>query len=169
MFIMLDYTCKIQIKLVLILSSIFLTGCYTFTESTLPTHLKTININPVVDQTLNPAFAEDLTRGIINGFESSSSLRHVNQNPHCEIRTVLKSYTHEAYNTSGSDVTEYRIELVLEVVFYDRVKNKILFKEENIPGFGTYSILKGETESNGQSATIKNIVDIILSNTVSGW
>jgi len=156
-------------KVLLKLSMTLIMGCYTFTGSTLPLHLKTININPVIDQTLNPVFAENLTRGIIDGFESSSSLRYVNQNPHCELITILKTYSHEAYNTSGSDVTEYKIELVLEVVFHDRVKDKILFKEENIPGFGTYSILKGETESNGQSTTINNIVEVILSNTVSGW
>jgi len=156
-------------KLLLILSMALLLGCYTFTGSTLPLHLKTININPVVDNTLNPVFAENLTRGISDGFESSSSLRYVNQNPHCELITILKTYSHEAYNTSGSDVTEYRIDIVLEVVFHDRVKDKILFKEENMPGFGTYSILKGETESIGQTTTINNIVEIILSNTVSGW
>ncbi len=144
-------------------------GCYTFTGSTLPAHLKTIQVLPVEDNTLNPVFAEKMTQSLISGFESRSSLRAVNQNPHCELKTILKSYSHVPYNTSGSDVTSYRIDVKISVQFFDRVKNKMLFEEDNLPGFGTYSVTNGQTESEGQEATIASVVEIILNNTVSQW
>ncbi len=147
----------------------WLSGCYTFTGTTLPGHLKTIQVEPVVNQTLDPILAERLTRALIDGFQGRSALRAVNQNGHCLLVTTLKTYTHEIYNTSGQDVIDYRIDISASVRFVDVVKNKVLFEEENLPGFGTYSIRDNQTESTGQQAAIENLVDLILDNTISGW
>ncbi|MBF0430668.1 MAG: hypothetical protein HQK83_05285 [Fibrobacteria bacterium] len=146
-----------------------LCSCYTFTGTTLPSHLKTIRVDPVVNQTLDPILAEKLTQAIINGFQLKSNLRPVNDGGHCKLITTLKKYTHEVYNTSGSDVIDYRIDLVAHVQFVDLKKDKVLFEEENLPGFGVYSVEKGETEMQGQQAAIENLVSIILDNTISGW
>lgn len=144
-------------------------GCYTFSGTTLPGHLKTIQINPAINQTLDPALAERLTQAVIRGFENRSSLRAVNENGHCELKLVLSTYSHTPYNTSGSDVTDYRIDLSVAVQFYDHIKDKILFEEKSLPGFATYSIVKAQTELDGQKLAIDNIVELILDNTISGW
>jgi PBP1b-binding outer membrane lipoprotein LpoB len=77
---------------------LILGGCYTFTGTTLPPHLKTVQVDPVINQTLDPVLAEKLTQAIINGFQSRSTLRIVNENGHCRFTAVLKKYSHEVYN-----------------------------------------------------------------------
>ena len=148
---------------------LWLTGCYTFTGSTLPGHLKTIRVFPVEDKTLNPELAEQLTQALIDGFQGKSSLRIVADAGHSELMVKLKSYSHTAYNTSGASVLDYQINLGVEVQFYDKVKGKVLYQEQNLPGFATYSIQNGETETQGQRKAVEAVVNLILDNTVSGW
>ena len=155
--------------LIYTLLCLMLSGCYTFTGTTLPSHLKTIRVKQVINKTLDPLLAEKLTQSIIDGFQSKSTLRAVNEQGHCELFTVLKSYSHEPYNTSGLDVVDYQINMVVSVQFMDKVKDKLIFEEENLPGFGTYSISKGQTENDGQKMAMNNIVDLIIDNTISGW
>jgi hypothetical protein len=59
--------------------------------------------------------------------------------------------------------------MTVHAKFFDNVKNEMIFEEENLPGFGTYSVPRGETEADGQRNAIANIVDIIMDNTISGW
>jgi len=163
------YFCQMTNWAVYLLFGLILTGCYTFTGTTLPAHLKTIQVEPVINETEDPVLAEKLTQAIINGFQLKSSLRAVNENGHCQFTATLKNYSHEPYNTSGSKVTEYRIDMTVHVKFYDNVKNKMIFEEASLPGFGTYSVERNETETNGQQKAIESIVEIILDNTISGW
>ncbi|MFC1584699.1 LptE family protein [Fibrobacterota bacterium] len=163
------YSVYFTMLLLWITTTLLLTGCYTFTGTTLPSHLKTIHVEPVINQTLDPVLAEKLTKAIIDGFRSKSSLRAVNKNAHCQLTAILKSYSHDVHNTSGADVTEYRIDISVQVRFHDNVKNETIFEEENLPGFATYAVKKGETEASGQQLAIDNIVEIILDNTISGW
>jgi len=153
-----------------ITSSLFLwMGCYSFSGTTLPPHLRTIHIQPVVNKTLESALADKITRGLEEGFSSRSNLRKVNEGGDAELITVLTDYSHRPQSTSGATVTSYRVDLLLSVRFVDRVKGDTLFKDDHIPGFGQYAVDKGETEELGQKLAIESLVKVILDQTVSGW
>jgi hypothetical protein len=144
-------------------------GCYTFSGSTLPSHLRTVNVLPIDNKTLQPALAQDLRQAVIDGFNRSSSMRLVPSRGNCDLKLVLKSYDQKPFNISGNDITDYQINLVVGVEFIDNVKNEILFQEENLPGYATYSVTSGETETTGKERAVSALVETILDNTVSGW
>lgn len=160
-------------KQILMIATFFLalmfSGCYTFSGTTLPGHLKTIKINPVINQTLDPILAENLTQELVRGFQSRSSLRQVNTDGHSELTVTLTSFTRSPYTTSGAAVTAYQLNLVAAVKFYDHVKGQMIYEEPKLPGYAIFDINRGETESQGLSKAVSEMVNLILDKTVSGW
>lgn len=144
-------------------------SCYTFSGTTLPTHLKTIHILPVQNKTLDPILTEKLTQAVISGLQKRSNLRIVNEEGHAELSITLLSASRSPYNTSGSDVTAYQISMQAEVYFVDKVKADTLYSETKLPAYGVYRIDAGETETTGQQKAIDELVQLILDNTLAGW
>ena len=151
------------------LCAALLAGCYSFSGTTLPTHLRTIHIHPVANRTLEPDLAERVRRGLEEGFRLRSNLRRVNEGGDAELVCTLTDYSHRPQNTAGDRVTSYRVDMLVSVLFVDRVKGDTLYKDDRVPGFGQYSIEQGETEATGQRQALDNLVKVVLDNTVSAW
>src|SRR4051812_31832900 len=149
--------------------SLALVGCYSFSGTTLPAHLRIVHIEPVVNKTLESALADRITKGLEDGFQSRSNLRKVNEDGDAELICVLTDYSHRPQSTSGSTVTSYRVDVLMSVRFVDRVKGDTLYKDDRVPGYGQYQVDKGETEETGQRIAVESLVKVILDNTVSGW
>ena len=101
--------------------------------------------------------------------QKNSSLREVNSGGDCTLTSTLKKYLNEAHNTGGSDVTEYKVTIWVDVKFYDEKKEKVLFQDNNIPAYAIYSVTKGESENEGQKKAIAKMVETISENTIAGW
>jgi hypothetical protein len=144
-------------------------GCYSFSGTTLPNHLRTVRIDPVINKTLESALADQITAGLEEGFRSRSNLRKVNDGGDAELITVLTDYSHRPQATSGSTVTSYRVDILASVKFIDRVKGDTLYSDDRVPGYGTYQVDKGETEETGKRLAIESLVKVVLDNSVSGW
>jgi hypothetical protein len=144
-------------------------GCYSFSGSTLPGHLRTVQIRPVLNRTLEPDLPERVRRGLEDGFRLRSNLRRVNENGDAELHCTLTDYSHRALTTSGDVVTSYRVDMLAAIVFVDRVKGDTLYRDERVPGYGQYSIERGETEADGQRLALESLVKVVLDNTVSAW
>ncbi len=159
----------LQIFLAGFFSLLILIGCYSFSGTTLPQHLRTIHIAPVVNKTLESALADKITAGLEEGFRSRSNLRKVNENGDAELICELIAYSHRPQSTSGATVTSYRVDILAKVRFIDRVKSDTLYKDDQVPGFAQYAVDKGETEEFGQKLAVESLVKVVLDQTVSGW
>lgn len=149
--------------------ALILAGCYGFSGSTLPGHLRTIQIRPVLNRTLEPDLPDRVKRGLEDGFRLRSNLRRVNENGDAELQCTLTDYSHRALTTSGDVVTSYRVDMLASILFVDRVKGDTLYRDERVPGYGQYSIERGETEADGQRLALESLVKVVLDNTVSAW
>ena len=148
----------------------FFWGCYSFSGSTLPPHLNTVRIPPVENRTLQSSLADELTRELISGFRSRGNLTEVNEGGDAELLVTLTNYSHAPEVLGrGDDVSTFRVNIWVNVRFYDNEKDKVLFEENRIPGYGAYTIARGETEETGQRRAVENLVQVILDKTVSGW
>jgi hypothetical protein len=156
-----------RIALIGILAALW--GCYSFSGTTLPPHLRTLHIQPVGNKTLEPDLPERVRRGLEEGFRLRSNLRRVNEGGDAELTCTLTDYSHRPQTTSGDRVTSYRVDMMVSVLFVDRVKGDTLYRDDRVPGFGQYSIDKGETEATGQRLALDNLVKVVLDNTVSAW
>lgn len=167
---------KLRVKSILILflmaslGGVF--GCYSFTASTLPSHIKTVQIHEVDNKTLDPVLGNTLKDSVEKMFrKNAGGVRLVNSGADADFELTLLSYTNKPENyTSSSEVETYRVTMKVNVRFYDNVKEKMIYKGENLSADGTYDVLQNETEDrHGQSRAIAKLQDLIIANALAKW
>lgn len=155
-----------------LLAAALLAGCYSFSQTVLPAHLRTVSIAPAQNLTYQASMGDKLTQGIQEMFRREApSLRQVNGQGQAEFSMTLKSYTNNphSYNSSGT-VDEYAVSIVVDVEFTDRVKEETIYKGTSLRGTGVYSMSKGESEElHGQTRALEEIEQLIVNNALSGW
>ena len=149
-----------------------LAGCYSFTASTLPSHIKTVKIHEVEDKTLDPVLANDIHTAVVEMFKKNAGgVRLVNENANADFEMTLLSYTNKPENyNSNSDVETYRVTIRVSVKFYDNVKDRIIYESKSLSADGTYDIQKNESEDrHGQARAIEKMQDLIIANALAKW
>jgi len=158
----------------LLLALLLLCGCgvYTFSGSTLPGYLKTVDIPLFGNQSLQADVAEELTNKLNQQILSSNLLRIVTSDGDASIEGRVMSYTNQPY-TYGAEgyrdvtVTQYAVSISVDVAFMDNKKNEPLYKGI-VTGEGIYD-LDGESEEIGRSRAIDEVIEQILQNSVQSW
>ena len=149
-----------------------LAGCYSFTASTLPSHIKTVQIHEVEDKTLDPVLANNIHTAVVDMFKKNAGgVRLVNENANADFEMTLLSYTNKPENyNSNSDVETYRVTIRVSVKFYDNVKDRIIYESKSLSADGTYDIQKNESEDrHGQARAIEKMQDLIIANALAKW
>ena len=144
-----------------------LSGCYSFTASTLPSHIKTVKIHEVEDKTLDPVLANNIREGVVEMFrKNAGGVRLVTG-----FEMTLLSYTNKPENyNSNSDVETYRVTIRVSVKFYDNVKDKVIYESKSLSAEGTYDVQANETEDrHGQARAIEKLQDLIITNALAKW
>ncbi|MBD3391558.1 MAG: hypothetical protein GF418_05900 [Chitinivibrionales bacterium] len=147
-------------------------GIYTFSGSTLPPHLKTVDIPLFGNQSLQADVAEDLTEEINKEVLSSNLLRVVADNGDATISGTVLNYRHHPYTYGAEDfrdvnVTQYAVTISVTIEFLDNKKDEPLYKG-TISGEGIYD-LDTETEETGRQRALQEIVEQVLQNSVQSW
>lgn len=158
--------------LVVCVASLFFVSCYSFTASTLPSHIKTVQIHEVDDKTLDPVLANNIHTAIVDMFKKNAGgVRLVNEEANADFEISLLSYTNKPENyNSNSDVETYRVTLRVSVKCYDNVKEKIIYESKSLSADGTYDVQKNETEDrHGQARAIEKLQDLIIANALAKW
>ncbi len=175
--------CKKNImKTVVVLSTYFLLlfiliisygcGVYTFNGSSLPSHLKTIDIPLFLNKSMEPNVADEITQELNKQVLSSNQLRIISKDGDATISGEVTQYENKPYTFSASevkqvDVDQYRVTINAEVEFYDNKKNNALYKG-TITGEGIYNF-KTEKEDIGKQRAEKDLVKRILESSVQSW
>ena len=149
-----------------------LAGCYSFPASTLPSHIKTVQIHEVEDKTLDPVLANNIHTAIVDMFKKNAGgVRLVNEDANADFQITLLSYTNKPENyNSNSDVETYRVTIRVSVKFYDNVKERIIYESNSLSADGTYDIQKNESEDrHGQARAIEKLQDLIIANALAKW
>ena len=158
--------------LALALMAVGLSGCYSFTASTLPSHIKTVQIHEVEDKTLDPVLANNIHSAIVEMFrKNAGGVRLVNEEANADFSITLLSYTNKPENyNSNSDVETYRVTIRVSVKFFDNVKERIIYESTSLSADGTYDIQKNESEDrHGQARAIEKLQDLIIANALAKW
>ena len=147
-------------------------GIYTFSGSSLPSHLKTVDIPLFENQSMEPDIAEEITQELNTQILSGNLLRIVQSEGDATVAGSITSYLHEPYTFGASAtrqvaVDQYIVKITANVDFTDNVKNVPLF-EGSITGEGIYDFQK-ETEETGREKAIKDIVQRILQSSLQSW
>ncbi len=151
-------------------------GCGYTVSSTLPSHLKTLAIPTLANDTVEFGLADDITQSLVNGFLAERHLQIVQErDANAVLRGTVVQYKNQVFGyTSTERATEYEIVLVVKVVFRDMVKNRDVWKEDALVVRTTYTVVPvgaepARTETEGRSEVIQKLTDRIVSRTVQGW
>ncbi|MFW5775386.1 MAG: LPS assembly lipoprotein LptE [Chitinivibrionales bacterium] len=160
--------------LVTALCALWSVGCgvYTFSGSTLPQYLKSVDIPLFVNKSLQPDIAEQITEQVNAEVLESNLLRIVSEDGDATLQGAVLSYsndpyTYESEDVRAVDVEEYVVNIRVQIEFIDNVKNEPLF-EGIVEGEGVYDF-ENETEEIGRERAIDDIVEQVLNQSVQGW
>jgi hypothetical protein len=147
-------------------------GIYTFSGSSLPSHLKTVDLPLMENQSMEPDIADEITQELNRQILENNLLRIVSTEGDATITGSITSYLHEPYTYGASatrqvDVDQYIVKIIAEVEFVDNVNNEPLFKG-SITGQGIYDFQK-DTEEVGRELAIKDLVQRILQSSLQSW
>jgi Lipopolysaccharide-assembly len=147
-------------------------GFYTFSGSTLPSHLKTVDIPLFANQSLMPGVAEEVTDALTKRILSMNLLRIVSGSGDATIHGSVVDYsnTPRNYSTTGVrqvSVSEYAVHITVDVEFTDNKAGSSLFKGK-ITGEGIYDFTT-QNEALGRTNSEKDVVDQILQHSVQSW
>lgn len=148
-------------------------GCiYSFTGSTLPAHLKTVEVPLFSNQSLEPNVADEITQELGKELLGNNLLKVVQKNGDAEISGTITSYVNSPYTYGASDtrqvnVSQYVVRITVDVEFLDKKKDVSIYKG-TVTGEGIYDLQK-ENEQAGKTRAITQLVQRIMQDSVQGW
>jgi hypothetical protein len=164
----------LAIRIVLFLVLAIFQGCYSFTGSSLPAHLKTIVI-PVFDDRSGAGIAQlrgELTGGLVNKIEAQSALRFT---PSITRADALLEGVITAFSDTPSQLSSKteramtnRVTLVVQVMMVDQVKKTPIFAQSFV-GFSDYHTGDHVAQQEALRFCVSQITDEIFDRVVSGW
>jgi len=152
-------------------------GCgYTASPAVLPPHLHTIAIPVFENTTSEYTLEQDITNAIVAEFVSDNHLRIVDEkSADCVVHGRVTQYRNAIFGISNTDLAqEYRVTIGVAVVFKDQVKNREIWRDDDLIRTANYYVQPGpgheaKTELDGRKEAIKKIADEVLSRSVQSW
>jgi len=151
---------------------LLLTGCYSFTGGTIPPHLKTLQINPVIDQSNfgNPAYKIELETSITNNFLRDNSFEITEATGDARLSISIISISETTNSVGAGELeSEKRLTVNCSVEYYDNINKKQIWKK-NFSSYGLFDVNQAFTARNETILIIlEQIAEDILMGVVSGW
>lgn len=157
---------------IVVLCSVLFGGCYSFTGSSVPDHIKTIFIPIVEDKSNfgNAQYREELTQVLVQKFRNDNTFTVVQEKSDARISVSILTITDATANVkSGELENERKVSVTLKATYYDHVKKRQIW-ERNFTEFQTYSVSEG---LDGRDRTVRKLLQLLSENVllavVSGW
>ena len=128
------------------------------TGSILPEHIKTVRIPVFTNKTLEFGIETILTNDLVEEFGGRGNLKIIDdESADSELIGIIKNYltttlTYDAYGNPQ----QFRVEMVVSVVFKDKINDEILFKDENIQKTEVFDFKSGTISEFGGSSNNTN-------------
>ena len=130
---------KTEFCLILLINLLFIScGIYSFSGS-IPSHIKSISIPLLLNETSEFGVSEQITDEITNIFLEENILKILN-NSDSELIGIIKSINDAPYTySSDEEVTEYRFTIGINITWMDLINDKIMINK-NYSNWGVYNL-----------------------------
>ncbi len=136
-------------------------------------HLKTIMIQPFVNNSTNYELDEIVFNSLSEQFNNDGRLKIVGLSPDCQLEGLILDYSNNIVTYGGADVDEYEVRILFKIVFSDLKKNNVIWQNNTIALSETYSSVSStsnySTEEEAQKKIIKDLFDLILRESLEEW
>lgn len=148
---------------------------YTFSGGGgLPSHINTVYVPPVENNTTQFALTERLTQGLLDAARGRLGVQLASEtNADAEIRAIITRYEDSALNFAGIEdvgaaVFERRVTITARVEIIDNARDEIIWNGAAVSGVGEYTPAT-ETEDTGQEIALDNLIQKIVDGAQSQW
>jgi len=154
---------------------LLLAGCYGFSGSSLPDHVRTLAVPVLTNETLEVEVNQELTEALTEKFVQDNRLRVVQRDADAILSGAITGYEERVFGfNSEQQATEYLVVVTVNLALRDRIRNKDLWKEDAMRGVGSYFVGAAgggvpSTQVEARALAIKQIVDLVQSRTFDGW
>ena len=159
------------LRLIVLIMVVLISGCYSFTGSSVPSHLKTVAI-PLFEDVSGfgeAGLSEQVTQALIQLFINDNSLEIGDRlTSDSIIKGTITSVTDvPSVIAPGEQVTTRRVTITVHATFTDLKFKKKMF-DKSFSNWGEYE--QGtETRSVALDEAVRKVTEDILLETVSGW
>ena len=160
--------------IVVVLATVLGAGCtYSFKGGSVPSHLKTLAITIVQDQSGygDPRLRDQFTTVLIDRFTNDNTMTLVDQTgADATLETVITNVREDAVSVApGEEVRQRRMTVAARASFRDNTLKKTLW-EKTFSQYGDFPSGGGPSlRDAGVLETIQKITEDILNETVAGW
>ena len=164
----------------------FLTGCGYTTRSMLSGKYNTIYITPFLNKVditqesysankyriYRPMLETDITKKVINRYLFDGNLKPVKEElADLVLKGELVEYRKDplSYNQNSDEVTEYRINIYVNLSLWDTKENELVWEEKNFNGNYSYLVSSTSGEAVAVTNAIEDLARRIVERTVEQW
>jgi len=149
---------------------LLLAGCSYSFKGSLPPHLKTVSIPPIVNQTAEFGVAEELTDLVLARFLRDGLLKVSDEAAADSRLSLIFTQISEAPFAYGSDerTTQVRLTINLKAEFWDKVEEKALWTR-TFSEWGTFDPNGTPTRSDAIAEAAGRLVEAINQQLVADW
>jgi hypothetical protein len=151
-------------------------GPYSFTGSSLPSHIKSVAVPIFENETLEYDVANQVTEAITQRFLADNRLKVVGETrADAVVEGRVTSYENKVNNYSADETPEdYIVVLRVAVTFRDAVKNRELWKSGDLVVSEVYSVVPGSDqtltdEESARAEAIRKLAEDVLARTMEQW
>ena len=155
-----------------LLMAVLIGGCsYSFTSG-LPSHIKSVAVPLLANETTEFGVAEEITDQLVAALVKDGTLRVVADEADASsvLLGTVRTYSEETYEyTRDEQVDQLIIRIGIQVRFMDRVRDEVLWESPQIFGSAVYDNSGPDARNTGLQEAMALVVDEILSGIVAGW
>jgi len=180
---------KYQVIFLSIFVPLFLiiAGCGYTTRSMISNKFKTIYITPFINKVditkeayaanryriYRPLLETDITKSVINKFLLDGNLRPAKEeSADLILKGELIDFRKDPLRYDDNDeVSEYRINLVVNISLWDRKENQLIWQENNFTGDTSYFVTgtQAKSETTALNDALTDLARRIVERTVEQW
>lgn len=159
-----------------VLATISGCGVYSTRPGKIPGHIKSVAIPIFENRTTQAELDDEITQAIVNRFVADNNLRVVGE---AEADAILSGavlrYDNAVFGFTGNvQAEEYRVSIIVDCRFFDKVKNREMWRDEGLTKTANYYVVEvpgqpAKTEIDGRQEAIQKIADEVLSRIVDAW
>jgi hypothetical protein len=151
-------------------------GVYSFSGSSLPSHIRTVAVPIFDNETLEFELANQVTDAITDRFIKDGRLKVTGETrADAVIEGRITSYENKVHNYTAGDVpVDYIVVLRVAVLFRDAVKNREIWKDEKLVVSAVYLASGGSgdglnDEESARTQAISELSEDVLARTMEQW
>lgn len=160
----------------LALLPVVLAGClYSFAGGGLPSHVRTVAIAPLENQSRQPLLETDVERALQLEVPRSLGVRLADlERADAVIRGTIRAYEEVAASVRPSQqqetvpVVSREVRITYDLEVYDQTQDKVLWKATSQAVSGSY-LPESESVEEGRARAIKQLVNKVVEGAQSQW